>query len=97
MLDVIIRTVAALLSTMSAKPGKKKKIAKQQQEADQAEGLWVDATLLARLYGRRSPTLSTPTLSTESERLLHYADVVLGTDKKDKFVSSRPVKDRNKL
>jgi hypothetical protein len=82
--------------TMSAKPGKKKK-QKQAEEAEESVGLWVDATLIARLHGRHSPTLATPTPSAESERLLHYADVVLGTEKKDKFVASRPQKNRTKL
>ena len=52
--------------------------------------------MLERLHGRRSP-LALPFLDADSNRLLHYADVVLGTDKKEKFVSSKPTKDRKKL
>ena len=59
------------------------------------EGLWIDTALLARLYGRRSP-LSAPVLTTEAQRLLHYADVVLGTDKKERFEPAKVHKIREK-
>jgi hypothetical protein len=81
---------------MSAKAGKKK-IAKRPDEAEESVGLWVDATLIARLHGRHSPTMTKIPIDSESERLLHYADVALGTDKKERFVSSRPTKNRSKL
>lgn len=71
-----------------------KKIAKPEEDG-KAEGLWVDTTLLSRLHGRISGC-DNPALDTESQRLLHYADVVLGTEKKEKFVSTKPTKDRAK-
>lgn len=36
------------------------------------------------------------TVDAESQRILHYADVMLGTDKKEKFVSTKPTKERTK-
>jgi hypothetical protein len=64
---------------------------------DAAEGLWVDTALISRLHGRKSSPLSMRlTVDAESERLLHYADVLLGTDKKEKFVSAKPTKERPK-
>jgi hypothetical protein len=47
----------------------------------------VDSALIARLYGRKSSPLAAP-ISSEAARLLHYADVVLGTDKKERFSPS---------
>ena len=62
---------------------------------DEAKGLWIDAALISRLHGRKSSPLATNvTIDAESQRLLHYADVMLGTDKKEKFVSSKPTKER---
>jgi hypothetical protein len=81
---------------MSAKAGKKKKSGNGQQKEDQGDGLWIDATLIARLHGRRSALSLSQTFDAESQRLLHYADVLLGTDKKEKFVSSKPIKNREK-
>lgn len=80
---------------MPTSAAKKKKTAKSRED-EQAVGLWVDTALISRLFGRRSP-LSELTVDAESERLLHYADVMLGTDKKEAFVSSKPTKDRKKL
>jgi hypothetical protein len=77
---------------MSAKSAKK--IAHDHENHD-ARGLWVDSILLSRLYGRRS-IVALPVLDGNSNRLLHYADVVLGTDKKARFVSSKPRKARKK-
>jgi hypothetical protein len=79
---------------MSAKAGRNK----NPKQDEHATGLWVDSALLSRLYGRRSPFgMAAPTMHAESQRLLHYADVILGTDKKEKFVSAKPTKDRSKL
>jgi hypothetical protein len=80
---------------MSAKAGKKK-ISNNRQKQDQGDGLWIDATLMARLHGRRSALAVSQTFDAESQRLLHYADVLLGTDKKDKFVATKPIKKREK-
>jgi hypothetical protein len=88
--------LVAVSPSMSAKAGKKKISNKQEQEQDQADGLWIDATLMAKLHGRRSALALSQTFDTESQRLLHYADVLLGTDKKEKFVSSKPIKNREK-
>jgi hypothetical protein len=57
------------------------------------QGLWVDTALIARLHGRKSP-LSIPTLTAEAQRLLHYADVVLGTEKKERFRAAKVEKRR---
>jgi hypothetical protein len=80
---------------MSAKAGKKK-LSNNHQKQDQGDGLWINATLIARLHGRRSPLALSQTFDAESQRLLHYADVLLGTDKKEKFVSTKPIKNREK-
>ena len=61
-----------------------------------AHGLWLDNELIARLHGQRSSSLGKPAYNGDTERLLHYADVLLGTDKKEKFVSAKPTKERNK-
>lgn len=64
---------------------------------DAAEGLWVDTALISRLHGRKSSPLSANlTIDAESQRILHYADVMLGTDKKEKFVSTKPTKERTR-
>jgi len=83
---------------MSAKPGVKKIVQPEPPEDEQARGLWIDTALISRLHGRKSspPTIA-ETHSAETTRLLHYADVVLGTGKKEKFVSTKPTKDRRKL
>jgi hypothetical protein len=84
-------------AAVSAAPGKKKKNGKAKQD-EQSAGLWLDAALIAKLHGKQSSSLAdTRTLSAESQRLLHYADVVLGTDKKERFIASKPTKDRTKL
>src|SRR3954467_12143682 len=70
-------------AAVSAAPGKKKKNGKAKQD-EQSDGLWLDSALIAKLHGKQSSALAdTRTLSAESQRLLHYADVVLGTDKKE--------------
>ena len=79
-----------------SKPAKKKNGHPVPAE-EAAEGLWVDTALIARLHGRKSSPLSAKlTVDAESERLLHYADVLLGIDKKEKFVSTKPTKERPK-
>jgi len=78
---------------MSAKAVKKK----IEPEDEKEFGLWVDTALIARLHGRRSSPLGNAlSVNSESQRLLHYADVMLGTDKKEKFVSAKPTKQRKK-
>jgi hypothetical protein len=81
---------------MMAKRSKKKKTTKK-EEAVESVGLWVDAALIARLHGRHTPTMTKLPLNSESERLLHYADVSLGTKKKEEFISARPTKHRRYL
>lgn len=77
------------------KPGKNKN--GHIVSVDDGKGLWVDTALISRLHGRKSSPLASPlTIDSESQRLLHYADVMLGTDKKEKFVSSKPTKERKK-
>lgn len=79
---------------MATKAATKK--VKQREDNEQDADLWVDTALIARLHGRKSSPLSVPTLDAESTRLLHYADVALGTEKKEKFVSAAPTKTRQK-
>jgi hypothetical protein len=83
---------------MSASKPVKKKNGHSAPAEEPAEGLWVDTALISRLHGRRSSPLATNnlTIDAESQRLLHYADVLLGTDKKEKFVSAKPTKERPK-
>jgi hypothetical protein len=84
-------------AAVSAAAGKKKRNGKAKQD-EQSDRLWLDSALIAKLHGKQSSSLAdTRTLSAESQRLLHYADVVLGTDKKERFIASKPTKDRTKL
>jgi hypothetical protein len=59
-------------------------------------GLWVDANLAAKLRGGRGPGLADQELNGETQRLLHYADIVLGTKKPDSFRSKTPIRDPHK-
>ena len=81
---------------MPAKAGRKKP-AKQEPDDEQATGLWMDAALISRLHGRKSPLAVAESHNAEATRLLHYADVILGTEQKEKFVSAKPTKDRKLL
>lgn len=82
---------------MPMKNGRKNTV-KPELRDERATGLWVDSALILRLHGRKSSTLAiAPTHTTEASRLLHYADVILGTDKKEKFVSAKPTKERKDL
>jgi hypothetical protein len=74
----------------------RKKTPEQETDGEQSQGLWIDSALIAKLHGRKSSPLAAPALNGDSQRLLHYADVVLGTDKKEKFVSTAPTKTRKK-
>jgi hypothetical protein len=79
---------------MSAKAAKKKKKVPSPDQAN--TGLWVDAALLSRLHGRKSSPLALPpAMGAEAQRLLHYADVALGIEKKETFVSAKPTKKRD--
>lgn len=55
--------------------------------------LWVDANLAAKLRGGRGPGLADQEFSGETQRLLHYADILLGTKKPDNFRSKNPTRD----
>ena len=81
---------------MPAKPARKK-TAQAQPDDEQATGLWVDAALISRLHGRKSPLAAAESHNAEATRLLHYADVILGTEQREKFVSAKPTKDRKLL
>ena len=82
---------------MSGSKPVKKKNGHSAPAEEAAEGLWVDTALISRLHGRRSsPLAASVTIDAESQRLLHYADVMLGTEKKEKFVSTKPTKERTK-
>jgi hypothetical protein len=62
---------------------------------EKSQGLWIDAEVMARIHGTGSK-LSAPHATSDQERLLHYADVCLGTAKPDEFKSEKPVRSRNK-
>ena len=81
---------------MSGRKVVRRKNGKAEPEDEHANGLWIDTALIARLHGQKSSPLGTPTLNGDAQRLLHYADVLLGTDKKEKFVSVKPKKERTK-
>jgi len=84
---------------MPAKARRKKTVTTVIREPDgeQSTGLWIDAALISRLHGRKSPLAVAESQNAETTRLLHYADVILGTEQKEKFVSSKPTKDRELL
>ena len=96
MLHGNIDSTAPVMSSSSSKTVEKKNGHSAPAE-EAAEGLWIDTALISRLHGRRSSPLAVNlTIDAESQRLLHYADVLLGTEKKEKFVSSKPTKERTK-
>ena len=80
---------------MPAKAGRKKTA--REPDDEQAIGLWIDAALISRLHGRRSPLAVAESHNAEATRLLHYADVILGTEQREKFISAKPTKDRKLL
>jgi hypothetical protein len=89
--------MGSTVPVMSGSMRVKKKNGHSAPAEDAAEGLWVDTALISRLHGRRSSSLAASLpIDAESQRLLHYADVILGTDKKEKFVSTKPTKERTK-
>ena len=81
---------------MSGAKAVRQKNGKPVPQDEHAIGLWVDTDLIARLHGRKSSPLAQPTWNGNTERLLHYADVLLGTDRKEKFVSIKLKKERTK-
>ena len=82
---------------MSAGKPFRKKNGHSAPAEEAAEGLWIDTALISRLHGRKSsPLAANPTIDAETQRLLHYADVMLGTGKKEKFLSAKPTKERKK-
>lgn len=66
---------------------------KSDRKDTESDGLWIDANVMARIHGAGS-RLSAPQITSEEERLLHYADVSLGTVKPDQFKSTKPAKSR---
>jgi hypothetical protein len=74
----------------------KKKNGHSAPAEDATEGLWVDTALISRLHGRRSSPLAANLTIDGDRRLLHYADVILGNQQKEKFVSTKPTKERRK-
>jgi hypothetical protein len=65
-----------------------------ESDTQEREGVWVDANVMARIHGSGSK-LSAPQATSEEERLLHYADISLGTAKRDQFKSEKPSKTRS--
>ena len=73
-----------------AQPDKRK----SEDQDQEFRGLWIDANVMARIHGSGSK-LSAPQITSEEERLLHYADISLGTGKRDRFKSEKPSKSRS--
>jgi hypothetical protein len=65
------------------------------QPDEEGRGMWIDANVMSRIHGSGSK-LSAPQITSEEKRLLHYADISLGTAKHDEFKSEKPTKTRTK-
>jgi hypothetical protein len=59
-------------------------------------GLWIDANLAAKLRGGRGLGLADQEFNGETQRLLHYADIALGTKEPDSFHHKTPSHDPQK-
>jgi hypothetical protein len=67
----------------------------QPSDSDNEElGLWVDTRLLTRHL--KQPSQSIPNQPISSDRLLHFADLALGSIKPDKFKAEKVSKKRKK-
>jgi hypothetical protein len=67
----------------------------QASDSDNEElGLWVDTRLLTRHL--KQPSQSIPNQPISSDRLLHFADLALGSIKPDKFKAEKVSKKRKK-
>ena len=76
--------------------GVKTKKAKASPTPDEELGLWVDGTILSRHLKQPSQSLFGQQLPHSTERMLHFADLALGSIKPDKFKSEKVSKERNK-
>lgn len=76
---------------MGATPKTAKKALPQRTE-DEGAGLWVDNRLLSRHLKQPSQSMFQPS----AERLLHFADLALGSVKPDRFRSEKLSKQRTK-
>jgi hypothetical protein len=57
-------------------------------------GLWIDTPLVVRVLKQPSQSLFERQVPVSAERLLHFADLALGTTKPHKFKSKRVSKQR---
>ena len=79
---------------MGAKPKRAKKAASKPQ--DKELGLWVDAHLLGRHLKQPTQSMFGHSLPGSADRLLHFADLALGSIKPDKFKSEKVSKQRKR-
>ena len=77
---------------MGATPKTAKKPVPQRNE-DEDLGLWVDSRLLSKHLKQPSQSMFLPS----ADRLLHFADLALGTVKPDRFRSEKVSKQSTKL
>jgi len=77
---------------MGAKP--KRAIKGAPAPGDEKLGLWVDTHLLSRHLKQPSQSFFDQVLPASADRLLHFADLALGSVKPDKFKSERVSKQR---
>ena len=64
-----------------------------QRNGDEDLGLWVDSRLLSRHLKQPSQSMFRPSV----DRLLHFADLALGSVKPDRFRSEKVSKQRTKI
>jgi hypothetical protein len=63
---------------------------------DEELGLWVDGAILSRHLKQPTQSLFGQQLPPSTERMLHFADLALGSIKPDKFTSEKVSKQRTK-
>jgi hypothetical protein len=64
------------------------------EATDDGRGLWVDSRVLARHLKQPSHSMLEQPLRPSTERMLHFADLVLGAVKPDKFKPEKVSKKR---
>lgn len=76
--------------------GTKAKKAVAASPPDEELGLWVDGAILNRHLKQPTQSLFGQQLPHSTERMLHFADLALGSIKPDKFKSEKVSKQRKK-
>ena len=77
---------------MGTTPKNAKKPVPQRNEDDKDLGLWMDSRLLSKHLKQPSESMFQPS----ADRLLHFADLALGSVKPDRFRSEKVSKERRK-